>query len=98
MERPSADGESSGPREPADYDAVISEAAVGSLRGVSIAVGAIHSEPEGYEVEIDIDKSRFETVREGSVFELADGVRARVVGIEYAKPPRKGKLFLAIVE
>jgi len=85
-----------------DYDFVVSEAAVGNYEGVPFTVaGILLQEVEGKKVPttyLDIDKSRFVDIFDGTEFELKKGVKLKVIRIEFANPPEKGKIYFKRIQ
>lgn len=78
------------------FDLVVAETAVGSYAGVSFTVAGLATKQVGGKpvltTYLDIAKTRFVDVVEGTVFELKPGVTLEVVRI--AKPDgEKGKLW-----
>ena len=85
-----------------DYDYVVSEAAFGRINGVPFTVGAIYDEEKDgktvYTVTLDINKERFEDAYDGTVVQLNAETRVKVVKIEYADSPSKGKVYFKVLQ
>jgi hypothetical protein len=87
-----------------DYDFVVSEAAVGNIRGVNFTVAGIsEAEVEGktqWTTYLDIEKSRFEEVYQGKIVELNQQTKVLIVKIEGGDDNTgiKGKIYFKLVD
>ncbi len=85
-----------------DYDFVVSEAAVGNIKGVPFTVAGFESKiKDGVEVTssyLDINKKEFVDVEDGTEFMLDKDTKIKVVKLSPAiAPDTKGKIYFKIV-
>jgi hypothetical protein len=87
-----------------DYDFVVSEAAVGNIKGVNFTVAGIsEAEVEGKKqltTYLDIEKSRFEEIYQGKVVNLNDKIKVLIIKMEGGDDEKggKGKVYFKLVD
>lgn len=86
-----------------DYDYVVSEAAVGEIKGVHFTVADISfKEKEGKKqatTYLDIEKQRFEDIYDSSIVQLNSEVKVLILKIEASPEPQgKGKVYFKLIE
>jgi hypothetical protein len=85
-----------------EYDYVIGEAAVGEIKGVHFTTAGITwEEKEGKSkatTYLDIEKSRFEDIYEGSIVKLNEQIKVLVTKIETSPEPQgKGRIYFKLM-
>lgn len=84
-----------------EYDFVVSEAAVGSYGGVRFTVAGFEESEDPaseWETYLDIEKSRFVDVMNGTIFDLNESIKLLVVKLEKENDDQKGKIFFKVLE
>lgn len=100
-EVPKNDSEEKVSSEKATFDFVVSEAAVGSINGVTFTVAGFEESEDSnsaWETYLDIDKSKFVDVMDGTIFNLDETTRVQVIKLEKDSDDSKGKIYFKILK
>jgi hypothetical protein len=80
-----------------EYDYVVSEAAVGQVGGTVFTLAGIYPSTENgytvYSVMIKINKIKVVEAFEGTILELNEQTKLKVVKIQYEEEPKKGNVY-----
>jgi hypothetical protein len=85
-----------------EYDYVVSEAAVGQVGGTVFTLAGIYPSTESghtvYSVMIKINKIKVVEAFEGTILELNEQTKLKVVKIQYEEEPKKGNVYFKVVQ